>query len=517
MYTENASNVGLVILFYLAVTFLFAWVSGRKNAQGSFMEEYFVGGRSTGPWVLALTWVATMSSGGIYIGVPALAHTFGWILLLWICGNMMVATVSFGVLARRVSELGRKTGALTVPDLLRDRFQSPAIALCSSVLIIVLQLAFMVAQYAAGARIIEAVIGLPYHWGVIGFSVSVALYTAWGGFRAVAWTDSFQALVMLLGIAIVAWFVVDKAGGMEMLSNSLAAQSSDLVSGPGPDNFLPLAGALSFFMLMPLATMGHPALVSRFLTFTGSAVLKRAAFLAGIYVLLLYPLIIIVGIGGRVLVPELDAPDHAFIATVLVAVPTLLAGIVLAAPVSAIMSTLSSYLLVCSGTIVRDIYQRNFCPDLPDQRARSYVTMATILIATIGTVLALKPPQFLQLIVVFAGTGLGATFTWPIILAIFWPRMNKYGGLAGMTVGFSTIVIQYLAMGDVSFYGFHPFVWSFLLSLLACIAGSLAMPKQAAEHLAIYFDDHKIPTEPVGSDHAPSHIKIGESHELNQN
>lgn len=494
MYTSNANDVAFIIVIYLFITFGFAWYSSRKLSQGNYMEQYFVGGRTTGPWILALTWVATMTSGGLYIGVPALAHTFGWVLLLWICGNMLVATTAFGVMARRVSEIGKNTGALTVPDLLRDRFESPAIAMIASALILVLQIAFMVAQYAAGARVIEAVTGLPYLWGVLGFSISVTIYTAWGGFRAVAWTDSFQAIVMLFGVSLVAWFVVDKAGGLEAMTASLAAQSPELVSAPGPNKFLPIAGAISFFMLMPLATMGHPALVSRFLTFTGSAVLKRATFLSGLYVLLLYPLVILVGVGGRVLVPELAAPDHALIATVLVAVPALLAGLVIAAPVSAIMSTLSSYLLVCSGTIVRDIYQRNFQPDLPEHKAKAYVLSATILIASIGTILALKPPQFLQLIVVFAGTGLGSTFTWPIILAIFWPRMNKYGGLAGIIGGFGSFVTQYTLMGDTSFYGFHPFVWSFFFSLACSILGSLMTRKQSAAYLAVYF-----PTERSGS------------------
>lgn len=508
MYTSNAQEVAWVIGLYLLVTFLFAYFSGKKIAQGRFMEEYFVGGRKTGPWILALTWVATMTSGGLFVGVPALAHTFGWILILWICGNMLVATMAFGVLGRRVSEIGKRTGALTFPDLLRDRFDSSAISLLASILIIVLQLAYMVAQYIAGARIIEAVIGLPYHWGVIGFSVTVTLYTAWGGFRAVAWTDSFQAIVMLIGIAIAAYFIVDMAGGLAVMNDKLQAQSTELISGPGPNKFLPLTGAISFFMIMPLATMGHPALVSRFLTFTGSAVLKRATFLSGLYVLLLYPLVILVGVGGRVLVPHLDTPDHALIATVLVAVPAVLAGIVIAAPVSAIMSTLSSFLLVCSGTIVRDIYQRNFKPELPDEAAKRYVLIATVAISLFGTLLALRPPQFLQLIVVFAGTGLGATFTWPAILAVFWPRMNKPGCMAGMIGGFASFVLQYVTLGDHSFFGFHPFVWSFLFSLLCSVVISLITPKQSAVFLSKYFGTPSTAATP------PDVQSIGEKHAI---
>lgn len=494
MYSENATQVALVIALYLGITFLFAFASGRKTAKGDFMEEYFVGGRQTGPWILGLTWIATMASGGTFIGVPGLIHSHGWIVFLWIAGFMMVITTGFGILGKRVGQLGAKTGALTFPDLLRDRFESPSIGILSAVMIVLLYLAYMVAQYAAGARVLEAVVGIPYTYGVIGFAVSVGLYTAYGGFRAVAWTDSFQAVVMLFGVILTAFFAVKLAGGMDAINAELAAQSEELVSGPGPNNFLPLVAAISFFILMPLSQLGQPALISRFLTFTGTAALKRAAFLTGVYVCIMYPLIIIVGIASRVLVPDIEAPDHALTAVVMLTVPALLAGFIIAAPVSAIMSSLSSFLLVSAGALVRDVYQRNFNPDLSGDKAKRLTHAMTALITLVGVVLALNPPTYLQLIVVFAGTGLGATFAWPSILAIFWPRMNKAGCLAGIITGFASFVLQYSTMGDSSFLGFHPFVWSFLISLAGCIGGTLMTPRQSIEHLSVYFG------RPLGGD-----------------
>lgn len=487
MYSENATQVALVIALYLGITFLFAFVSGRKTAEGDFMEEYFVGGRQTGPWILGLTWIATMASGGTFIGVPGLIHSYGWIVFLWIAGFMMVITTGFGILGKRVGQVGAKTGALTFPDLLRDRFESPLIGILSAVMIVLLYLAYMVAQYAAGARVLEAVVGVPYHYGVIGFAVSVGLYTAYGGFRAVAWTDSFQAVVMLFGVMLTAYFAVNLAGGMEAINAELATQSEELISGPGPNAFLPLAAALSFFILMPLSQLGQPALISRFLTFTGTAALKRAAFLTGIYVCIMYPLIIIVGVASRVLVPDIEAPDHALTAVVMLTVPAVLAGFIIAAPVSAIMSSLSSFLLVSAGALVRDVYQRNFNPALAGDKAKRLTHVMTAVITIAGVALALNPPTYLQLIVVFAGTGLGATFAWPSILAIFWPRMNKAGCLTGIIAGFASFVLQYSTMGGTSYLGLHPFVWSFMISLAGCVVGSLATPRQSSEHLSLYF------------------------------
>ena len=176
MYAAN-TQVWFAFALYLAATFYFAYLAHRKSSKTGFMEDFFVAGRSIGPWVLGLTWIATAASGGTFIGSPALGHTFGWSVMLWICSYMVVATTGFGLFGKRIAELGRRTGALTFPDLLRDRFESQAIGTVSGVTIIILYIAYLVAQYVAGARVIEAVLGVPYHWGVVGFALTVSIYT----------------------------------------------------------------------------------------------------------------------------------------------------------------------------------------------------------------------------------------------------------------------------------------------------------------------------------------------------
>jgi SSS family transporter len=343
---------------YLLITFGLAHLAHLRSRGASFLEDFFVAGREIGPWVLALTWTATMASGGTFIGTPALAHTYGWPVMLWICSYMVVATAGMGLLGKRVAEIGRRTGALTFPDLLRDRFESKTIGIVSGVAVLILYTAYLVAQYIAGARVIEAVLGVPYLWGVLAFAVTVSLYTVYGGFRAVAWTDSFQAMVMLGGVLVTCFFAVRKAGGLQAVYLNFAAQSPDLLSLPGPGNFLPLPAAISFFCIWALATAGQPSLVTRFLACRDAAAIKRASFLIGLYILLLYPAIIVIGITGRALLPQLEAADHAMPATILTAVPPLLAGFVLAAPLAAIMSTVSSFLLVSTSAVVRDLYQQ---------------------------------------------------------------------------------------------------------------------------------------------------------------
>ena len=491
MYSSNA-QVWFAFILYLAVTFGLAYFAHRRASKQAFMEDFFVAGRQIGPWVLGLTWIATAASGGTFIGSPALAHTYGWSVMLWICSYMVVATTGLGLFGKRVAEIGRRTGALTFPDLLRDRFESKAIGNVSGVAIVVLHIAYLVAQYVAGARVIEVVLGVPYHTGVLGFALTVSLYTAYGGFRAVAWTDAFQAVVMLFGVLITAGFAVWKMGGLSVVFDELVAQSPDLVATPGPENFLPPAAAISFFCVWALASPAQPSLITRFLACRDTKALKRACFLIGVYIALLYPCVIGMGIVGRALVPELEAPDHATAATIVSAVPPVLAGFVLAAPLAAIMSTISSFLLVSSSAIVRDLYERNLPQPLGERRARVLSYAATFAVAGVALGFALQPPQFLQYIVVFAGAGLAATFLFPTVLGVYWPRMNKAGCLAGLLGGFLSFLFQYAAYiwrGQKSFGEFEPFVWSLLVSVVSIVAVTLVTPAGPERLRQRYFSE----------------------------
>lgn len=484
---ESAPLVRVAFALYLAFTFLLAYLARRQAVAGGFLREFFVGGRTIGPWVLGLTWIATSASGGTFIGAPALAHTNGWSVMLWISGYIVVATVGFGLLGRRIVELGGTTGALTFPDLLRDRFESKAIGALSGIAMLVLHTSFIVAQYIAGARVLEAALGVPYLWGVLGFAVIVSVYTAYGGFRAVAWTDSFQAIVMLVGVLLTVGFGLYRVGGLQAVYDGLAAQSPDLLTPTGPEAFLPLPAAISFFFVWPLAVAGQPSLITRFLACRDLGSLRRAALLIGVYVLLLYPAVIFAGILGRVLVPDLAASDHALPATILASVPSFLAGFVLAAPMAAIMSTISSFLLVAAGAIARDLYQRNVRRVVSEGRARAATHIAILAVSIVAGAFALRPPDYLQYIVIFSGTGLAATFLFPTVLAVFWTGMNRTGCLAGIATGFAAFLAQYAAYGTRSFLGLDPFVWSLGASVLACVIGSKLGSRDPRRVLSKYF------------------------------
>ncbi|MDZ7639383.1 MAG: sodium/solute symporter [Bryobacterales bacterium] len=487
--SERNLSVAISFALYIGVTFLLAWLAHRKARGQRFLEEFFVAGRGIGAWVLALTWVATMASGGTFIGAPALAWQNGWTAHLWVAGFMVLTFTGMGILGKRIAFLGAATGAMTMPDLIRDRFESRGLGTILAIITLLLYVAYLVAQYIAGARVMEVALGMPYWAGLLLVSLTVTLYTAWGGFRAVAWTDAFQAIVMLLGILLTLGFALHKAGGFTPISAYLAAQSPELLAPPGPENFLPLSQALSFFVVWPLAVLGQPALMSRFLSSGDPRVLSKATLINGLYVLLLYPAIMTLGIIGRYLAPGIAMPDQAMPATIVAAVPTWLAGLVLAAPFAAIMSTISSFLLVTGSAIVRDLYHRNLDHALSDRKAQLLSQGTTFLIGALALGIAFRPPEYLQYIVIFSATGLASTFIAPTMLAVFWPRATRVGAYAALCGGFGSFALQYALYGTRSWLNLDPFVWSLSLSFLCGILASYATPPQRAELRNAWFGD----------------------------
>jgi len=206
-------TMGALVAFLLVSVWL-ATLAQRAMSKGSFLQGYFLGNRGLGVWALALT--ATVQSGGTFMGYPSLVYTHGWIVALWIASCMVVPITGFGVLAKRLAQLSRRTGAITVPDLFRERFASPATGLISSLLIMFFMSFMMVAQFKAGAAIMKVawpsgsvaaetvVSAFAIDWmfvlGLVLFTVTVVGYTMIGGFLAAVWTDMFQSVVMWIGV-----------------------------------------------------------------------------------------------------------------------------------------------------------------------------------------------------------------------------------------------------------------------------------------------------------------------------
>lgn len=227
------STLAALVLFIAASVWLGA-LAQRVVERGSFMKGYFLGNRGLGAWALALT--ATVQSGGTFMGFPSLVYANGWIVALWIAGYMVVPLTGFGVLGKRLAHISRRTGALTVPDMLRYRFDSHAAGLIASLLIMFFMSAMMIAQFKAGAIVMKiaypesgalslsetsGAVDKYYHIGLAVFAVTVVGYTLIGGFLAAVWTDLFQSVMMFVGVMILLPLALMQTGGLEAASRNL--------------------------------------------------------------------------------------------------------------------------------------------------------------------------------------------------------------------------------------------------------------------------------------------------------
>jgi len=251
-----------------------------------------------------------------------------------------------------------------------------------------------------------------------------------------------------------------------------------------PNGFLPVGLALSFFVFWALSGTGQPGNMVRLMAFKTSRTLKRGIVALSVYFTLIYLPLVIVFVCARLIEPGLDAtPDRimpvmAFRLTDWAGIPWM-AGLLLAAPFAAALSTVDSFMLMISSSIVRDIYQQSINPSVSERTVKRMSYLCTLLVGVIATIGALNPPQFLQYIIVFSGGGLAVTFLVPVGLGLYWPGFNKGGALAAMIAGFVSYVglygIGYAVFQSnqpVYLLGMDPLIWGFFCSLLAAWIGT---------------------------------------------
>ncbi len=533
----NDSWPFIMFVIYLIIVFGLAIGSNQLMKGRPFLREYFLSGRSLGMWALAMTYAATSSSGGSFTGFPALIYQHGWILSLWIAGYMIVPVICLGLLGKRLNQVARKNDSITLPDIFRDRFESP---MASSMIAVILALfisVYLVAQFKAGGVIVQVLLqdqpffqrlstsvawlpnwfsflsdetSLPsagYCLGLLIFAGCVILYTAYGGFRAVVWTDVLQGFVMLFGTLCLLFFAIQSVGGLDSVPSTLVEQSKsfqhhNLLSGPGPkgdaiDGFLPIGLMISFIIFWPITGAGQPGTLIRLMAFKNTQVYRYSIFLVTVYYSLIYVPLIFIFICARAVLPELDDPDQAMPMMVTTVVPPLLSGFLLAAPFAAIMSTVDSFLLMISSSLVRDLYQRNINPNASETLLKRCSIGSTIVIGCIVMIGALNPPRFLQDIVVFASTGLACCFLAPVTLAIYWKHTTVHGVVASILGGLLSTVILYAinwtihgGIGPYNLLGMLPAIWGLVVSFLAGIVFSLIGPPPNEALVKKYFYRH---------------------------
>src|SRR3954470_8175071 len=424
-------------------------VASRK---AGFLQKYFLGNRSLGAFAVALT--AAVMSGGTFMGFPSLVYTFGWVVGLWICSYMVAPLTVLGVLGKRIGQISRRTGAITLPDLFRERFGSPTIGILTSLLVMFFLICNLVPQFTAGARIMKIVVpsaasdwfageDAPVHvdpaylLGLAIFTATVVAYTTYGGFLAAIWTDVFQSIIMAIGVILLFPLAMKASGGLAAATYSGMAQTdAGFGFGPGAERaFHPIGLAISFFFMWAITGMGQPSTLVRLMAFRDARTLRYSIIYLTIYNAIIYVPLIFIFVAARSILPNLSSSDDVMPSLVIKLANPYVAGLILAAPYGAVLSTVSGWLLIVASGLVHDLYQRFLRPTAGERELAWASYSATLAVGLVAAGIATHPPKYLQLIIVFSSTGMASAFLMPALLGAFWRSTTAGGAIAAMVTG----------------------------------------------------------------------------------
>lgn len=490
---------------YLLVLLGVAWWSynrRRAAATGEQTVAYYVGGRSLGWVVLVFTLLASAASAGTFIGGPGLVYQggYGWVLVSIF--QVPTAFLALSLLGKKFAILARKLNAVTVTDFIRQRYENPVVVVLASIGVVFFLTAYMVPQFVGGTRVLQAVTGVDYTVLLIVFAGVVMIYTGFGGFLADAVSDTIQGIIMLLG-GVVLWIVLlSAAGGMEPINEGVMRSHPELFTLPGPAGFtVPMIASYSLQLGLMFCVLPHLAV--RAMSYRDSSSVHMAMIVGPIVMALITLGFLTMGLVSRFFHPDLEVGDLALPLTITDLLPEGVAGVLFAAPLAAIMSTVDSMILVVSGAIVRDLIVNYVRPGLSDRRAARWGSVASFAIGLLVLVLAFNPPNYLEYLVIYAIGGLETVFFIPLIGGLYWKRGNALGAGLAMFGGMAWYILVNEWAPDLAF-GMFPIATSSVVALVLYLLGSHLGPKPRHEVLVKFWgtqraiDRLRAQTDPSG-------------------
>ena len=450
-------------------------------------SDYILGGRSLGSFVTALSAGASDMSGWLLMGLPGVIFLSG-LSEAWIAIGLIVgAWLNWLLVAGRLRvHTEVQNNSLTLPDFFTNRFddQRKILRILSALIILIFFAIYCASGMVAGARLFEMMFAMDYHTALWVSALATIAYVGIGGFLAISWTDTFQAGLMLFALFLAPLFTFIAIGQVE------GATFTGLMDAARPQAFN-MVENISFIAIISAAAwglgyFGQPHILVRFMAIESVKSIPAARRIGMTWMILCLGGAVAVGFFGIAYFqayPELAGPVTANHEVVFMELTKILfnpwiAGVILAAILAAVMSTLSCQLLVCSTTLTEDLY-KGFVRTKASQQELIWVgRLMVAAIAVLAIVLALDPNNKVLGLVAYAWAGFGAAFGPLIILSLFWKRMTLSGAIAGMFVGAVTVIAWKNFFADTDIYEIIP---GFVLSTLSIVVVSLLSKAPSAE------------------------------------
>ena len=461
-------DIILPLVIYLIFVFALSIYAYAKRKKANQFTDYFIGNRTMGGFLLAMTLAATYISASSFIGGPGAAYKYGlgWVLLSMI--QVPTVLLSLGILGKKFAILARKYNAITLSDMLYSHYKSKLIVCFASIALIAAFIGAMTVQFVGGARLLQSSVGIPYDIGLLIFGIGTVIYTAFGGFRASILNDAFQGLVMIIGAILLLVAIIYAGGGITNIVDRLNQIDPALLTPQGPDNFMDFPFMASFWVLVCFGVVGLPHTAVRCMAYKDSKAVHQGIIIGTAVVTIIMLTMHLSGALGRAIISDLTIPDQIVPTLIIKVLPPLAAGIFLAAPLSAIMSTINAQLLQVSSVIIKDLFL-TMRPNtkFSDKMLTRISIIITFIFGGLLIVAAWNPPEMIIWLNLLAFGGLEAVFLWPLVLGLYWKKANSTGAFCSMFAG--AISYTLLAVYNIKIYAFHPIVPSLLIGLVIFI------------------------------------------------
>lgn len=459
----------IVLTVYLgllsAIGFYFRGAS--KSAS-----DFAIGGRSVGPWVTALSFVAAYYSSVVIIGGGAFGWKFG-LSTLWVgASNVFLGTtLAWIVLGRRIRRFSENLDAMTLPGFFAGRYGSPQARVFSAAATGLFLIIYNVSVLKGMANTFEVLMDLPYWSGVLISGVVILFYTAVGGYLAVVWTSFVQGIVMIAALLLLTFAALKKVGGLSMLADRLAEVGPGFVHSPGEWGW---AGLVSFSLIVSLGTWGMPQLLIRFYSIKDAKMLRMGTVIVtvGAAVALLPYLN---GAVARVLVPGIASPDQAIPALTALVLNDWGGALFLAGVVAAGMSTFAGVLIIISSSLVRDVWIEGLGRELAPAAELRANRIMSLGVGVISLLIALRPPALVLVLTAFSWAVIASTNLWPLLFGIYWKRTSPRATLVSMVAGSLAALLWQAFRGYLPepWSGVHGFLAGTAVGLVVIVAGTL--------------------------------------------
>ena len=506
----NTLQILIAMVIYMAAVILIGLVYARRANKSS--EEYFLGGRSLGPWVTAMSAEASDMSGWLLMGLPGVAYWCGLADAFWTAFGLAVGTyLNWLIVSKRLRRYSiRANNAITLPEFFSNRFreQKKTIMLIAAVFILIFFTVYAASCFVTCGQLFSTLFGMPYISMMIVGAIFVLLYTLLGGFLAESASDFMQAIVMIVALSVIVILGTVQAGGIgAVVENSrqipgfleffgLATPVLDANGQQLVEAGKPLFGDAADYGLLTVCSMmawglgyfGMPQVLLRFMAIRKEEELSRSRRIAMIWVVISLAVAVFIGIIGRQIYPTTHltkaTAENIFITLATHSLPPLLAGFVMAGILAATISSSDSYLLIAASAFAKNVYQGICKKNATDKQVMLVSRITLLVLALIGVVIALDENSVIFQVVSFAWAGFGATFGPLMLFSLFWKRINKPGAIAGMVSGAGMVFLWKLAISKLGgLFAIYELLPAFLFSSICIVVVSLLTKAPSQEVL----------------------------------